>query len=121
MDLYFNYKDKKSKEIIFYINDNKINNRININFLDADFYALPNNIKQVPLLVDHVNKKIIKSIDIVNYLTNNIKQKIKQEDFKSIDSEQNKGREKIQSKLLKQQIKPFIPLESGTFQYYNFF
>lgn len=121
MDLYFNYKDQTSKRIIFYINDNKLTDVYSINFLDTDFYVLPNNIKQIPLLVDHRNKKIIKSTDIINYLINNVRQINKQKNFKSINNEQNNEQGKIQSKSSKQQIKPFIPFESGTFQYYNFF
>lgn len=115
MDLYFSYKNPESKKIIFYIYNNNLNKKYNINFLDTEFNKPPNNIKSVPLLVDHKNKKIINSTNIIKYLTNNV------EHFQELDD--NKMFNNFNEQKTNQQeneIKPFIPFENGTFQFYNF-
>lgn len=112
-DFYFSYNDVLSKKIILFIYNNKINERLKINFINVNQYN--EKYKKIPLLIDHNNKKIVEKNKILNYLIECFNQLNKKTDIKETFNNTEK-----QIKQPINQPKPYIVCENKLSSLYGF-
>ena len=117
-ELYFSYNDSLSKKIVMFIYNNNINKQIKINLIDIG--QQNNKYKKIPLLIDHINKKIVEKNKIIDYLIsyiNNLKN-ITKNSISYLEKQKNNNNSINQQETF--DIKPFNVNENKLSSFYGF-